>query len=109
MTSFNFKAVLAAAFLSLGISATAQPVDLPPESRDQAVTRSQLIVDLDKVYSDWEKQSSNYVTKDELSELRALVLQIREEMDGLGTRESNLETQLDGLEQRTKNTGRPGF
>ncbi len=109
MTSLNFKAGLAAAFFSLALSAASQPSDRAPESRDEVITRSELVVDLDKVFSQWEDQSSNYVTKGELSELRALVLQLREEMDGLGVRESNLESTVDGLEQRTRNTGRPGF
>lgn len=109
MTSLKFKAGLASAFLSLALSAASQPSDRAPQSRDEVVTRSELVIDLEKVFSQWESQTSNYVTKDELSELRALVLQLREEMDGLGVRESNLESTVDGLEQRTRNTGRPGF
>jgi len=109
MTSLKFKAGLASAFLSLALSAASQPSDRAPQSRDEVITRSELVIDLEKVFSQWEGQTSNYVTKDELSELRALVLQLREEMDGLGVRESNLESTVDGLEQRTRNTGRPGF
>ena len=109
MTSLKFRAALAAVFLSLGLSAASQPSDRTLESRDEVITRSELVVDLDKVFSDWEAQASNYVTKDELSELRALVLQLREEMDGLGVRETNLESTVDGLEQRSRKTGRPGF
>jgi hypothetical protein len=92
-------------------SAYAQVSETKPAKANpnQVVTRSELITDLDKILSNWESRTENYVTKGEVDELRTLLTQIREEMGDLGEREGQLETDADEVEQRSEHTRRPGF
>ncbi|MFA7482323.1 MAG: hypothetical protein WC314_17580 [Vulcanimicrobiota bacterium] len=88
--------------------AVAQTQDLPANQKD-AITRAELVVDLDRYLADWEVRNAQFATRDEVAELRALIVKLRDELDLLGGREGTLEGRVERLERRTENTGRPGF
>ena len=78
-------------------------------NQNEVMTRAELVTDLDKIITNWERRSQNYVTKSEVAELRTLLTQIRDEMGSVGEREGRLQTETDEIEQRTDHTRRPGF
>jgi hypothetical protein len=86
-----------------------KPAETAQPAGDETITRAELVTDLDRIIANWESRMDTYVTKDEVNELRTLLLQLREELGETGEREGHLRTDVDGQDQRSKNTGRPGF
>ena len=83
--------------------ATAEPVSEPKD----AITRGEFVTEIEAILNKAEAEHQNYVTKSEMTEFRALLMQLREEIGGLGERESVLDDNVQRLDERSKETRRP--
>lgn len=86
----------------------AQP-EKSPQTKDEVITRGEFVSELEVILNRAEAKHQNYLTKSEVSEFRALLMQLREELDALGTREATMSGKSQELDERAENTGRVGF
>lgn len=78
-------------------------------SENAAITRNELVGEIETVLTRWEDQSGEYATKSDLADLRAILLQMRKELSAGGERQGESTEKLDTLDQRLQNLRRPGF
>ena len=98
--SIVIATLLGAACLS---TTTAEPVSEPKD----AITRGEFVTEIEPILNKAEAEHQNYVTKSEMTEFRALLMQLREEIGGLGEREPVLDDNVQRLDERSKETRRP--
>lgn len=100
--------------ISLLLGSTLLPLSAAPKEpakeRDkQVVTRSEFVSELEAILNRMETEHEQYAPKSEVSELRTLLKQMLNEMDGIDGRTGETTDKLDRLEQRVEHTRRPGF
>lgn len=79
------------------------------KSPNTAITRGELARELEAVLQKCDADAEQYARKSDLTELRSLVLQLRQEMDSQATRVDALEEQTQQQKDRVDHTARPGF
>ena len=77
-----------------------------PEPKD-VITRGEFVTEIEAILNKAEAEHQNYVTKSEMNEFRVLLMQLRDEIGGLGERESVLTDDVQRLDDRSKETRRP--
>lgn len=101
----RWKSIVIATLLGAAClaSTAAEPT---PEPKD-AITRGEFVTEIEAILNKAEAEHQNYVTKSEMNEFRVLLMQLRDEIGGLGERESVLTDDVQRLDERSKETRRP--
>lgn len=86
----------------------AQPKNAAKDSQD-VMTRGELVTEIESLLNKYETEHARFATKQEVSELRVLLLQIKAEMESQSVRVDALEAGSEQTKNRVEHTARPGF
>lgn len=86
----------------------AQPKNAAKDSQG-VMTRGELVTEIESLLNKYEAEHARFATKQEVSELRVLLLQIKAEMESQSVRVDALEVGSEQTKNRVEHTARPGF
>lgn len=98
-------------FFAIAVSAVVANPQASPvrEQPDRAITRGELISDLERILLRCENDSDKYATKEDFQSLTQMLRRLNGELDEIGTRTTELEADSGDSEQRLDHLGRPSL
>lgn len=98
------------AVLCLSAVCWGQPAVPARDAADNpVVTRSELVTELESVLEKLEVDTEKFATKGELQPLSQLLLQLRDDLDDLGFRVDDVDSEVRGSQQRAEQSDRLGL